>query len=1087
MTGGPNEIRKDFAASGFFVLRTPLLPFDTLTAWSEGLGAPAAVDDADRLEEALSTDRALLRQRLASAFAAPELREALFLASPDLEQSFSVWEKHPDSDRGRRLEAALVAYFTRAAARATPFGLFAGCSTGSVSERTALRLDDRTRYRRHSRLDMDYLWALAESLERDTTLRSTFCYRPNSSLYEGAGRLRFAEARRTDAGRTYHLVAVDTDHYLRAILDRARMGAELAELVDLLVDDEIGRDEAEEYLAELIDSQILVADLWPKVTGDSATADLASTLARAPETRPVARVLEDARAQLGTMDLEGLGVDRRRYEEVADMLRALPAQPTLSRLVQVDMSKSAERATVGSLVVAELVRGVELLQRWAPASEGDRLSAFRDAFTDRYEEREVPLVEALDEETGVGFERSTSPLAEGAPLLAGLPFRPAPQRDVRWSNREDLLLEKLAEALAGGRREIRLDPSDLARLPDTPRLPIPDAFYAMATVVADSDEAVNAGRFSVLLTSVGGPSGASLLGRFCPLDESLTHLVREHLRAEERVRPDCVFAEIVHLPEGRIGNILARPVLRNHEIPFLARSGVDPDHQIPITDLLVSVRGGRVVLRSRRLDKEVVPRLTTAHNFSWRSLGTYRFLCALQYQGVSGGSAWSWGPLRDAPFLPRVVSGRLVLSRAQWRLGEREVQLLTRPLDAAQFAAVQRWRGERGVPRYVSLADADNELVLDLDNVLSLTALAHQLRGRRGAVLVEMFPGPGELCVRGPEGRFVSEIVVPFVRSETAATSPRTSPSAVPGPRGRRAFPPGSSWLYLKLYGGAGTADRVLAQLRQPAIDVPLAAGAALRWFFIRYADPDPHLRLRWHGEPSRLHEEVLPAVLAATEELLDTGQLWRVAIDTYTREVERYGGYRGVELAEEIFAADSDAVLAIVCGSSGDAGHDLRWRLALAGMDRLLDDLGLSPSEQRAVVLRGREGFGREFRADGRFRGQVGARFRAEREALEQLLSDAAGRSDPDGDAASPLDMGLLALRRRSARIARASAELRELADRGELTVPLTDLAASLVHMHVNRSLRSAQRAHELVLYELLDRLYSSRAARASDRVEQS
>jgi thiopeptide-type bacteriocin biosynthesis protein len=123
----------------------------------------------------------------------------------------------------------------------------------------------------------------------------------------------------------------------------------------------------------------------------------------------------------------------------------------------------------------------------------------------------------------------------------------------------------------------------------------------------------------------------------------------------------------------------------------------------------------------------------------------------------------------------------------------------------------------------------------------------------------------------------------------------------------------------------------------------------------------------------------------------------------------------------------------------------------------------------------------------DGRFRGQVGARFRAERAALEQLLDDAMGHAEDEADPASPLHKGLLALRERSTRISRATAELRALADDGELTVPLSDLAASFVHMHVNRSLRSAQRAHELVLYELLDRLHSSRAGRARDRADRS
>jgi hypothetical protein len=57
----------------------------------------------------------------------------------------------------------------------------------------------------------------------------------------------------------------------------------------------------------------------------------------------------------------------------------------------------------------------------------------------------------------------------------------------------------------------------------------------------------------------------------------------------------------------------------------------------------------------------------------------------------------------------------------------------------------------------------------------------------------------------------------------------------------------------------------------------------------------------------------------------------------------------------------------------------------------------------------------------------------------------------------------------------------LRALADAGRLSVDLSELAMSLAHMHVNRMLRSAPRAQELVLYELLDRAYSSQAAQRS------
>ena len=53
-----------------------------------------------------------------------------------------------------------------------------------------------------------------------------------------------------------------------------------------------------------------------------------------------------------------------------------------------------------------------------------------------------------------------------------------------------------------------------------------------------------------------------------------------------------------------MGNVIHRPQMREYEIPFLACSTLDPEHQIPVTDLCVSVRNNRVRLRSMRLGRE---------------------------------------------------------------------------------------------------------------------------------------------------------------------------------------------------------------------------------------------------------------------------------------------------------------------------------------------------------------------------------------------------------------------------------------------------------------------------------------------------
>jgi thiopeptide-type bacteriocin biosynthesis protein len=630
-------------------------------------------------------------------------------------------------------------------------------------------------------------------------------------------------------------------------------------------------------------------------------------------------------------------------------------------------------------------------------------------------------------------------------------------------------------------------------------LPLPDAFAVTAIVAAADETAVARGDFRVVLEGATGPSGARLLGRFCHADETLRQEVEDHLRTEESLRPDAVFAEIVHLPQGRIGNVLARPILRAYEIPYLGRAGGAADRQVPITDLYVSVRENRIVLRSARLGREIIPRLTSAHNFTGRAVRLYRFLCLLQGQGAAENLDWTWGALESAPFLPRITIGRLVLARALWNVDQEELKPLSEQSSSARFRTVDAWRKRRRLPQLVALADGDHTLPIDFDNILSVETFVHLIKGREEVRLLEMFPSPDQLCARGPEGRFLHELIIPFVRKaekegnreEQKAISPFTRlrratarqvihpPSQTYGAAGHsrlsapRTFPPGSEWLYAKLYTGNATADHVLREVIGPLTTEVLQSRAADQWFFIRYGDPDWHLRLRFHGNPERLHEDVMPAIETAATLLLKEGRLARVQFDTYEREVERYGGGEGIVLAERIFQADSEAVLEIIENlEPGDAGLDERWRLALRGVDALLQDLGFEPATKFAVIRKARAAFTKEIRVDGRLKGQIGDQFRKERKSLEELL-------DPGQDAESSLSSGFEIFRHRSARVAPIVAELKASEAAGRLSLSLQELAPSYIHMHANRLLRSAHRAHELVLYDFLARLYGSKIAR--------
>jgi hypothetical protein len=858
------------------------------------------------------------------------VRDAIAYASPSLAAALA----RPDALHDGTTLRAVTGYVARMAGRPVPFGLFAGCTCGRVAGSPAYDVAGRAEVAVHARADVETVPAVGVT------------YRPNSTLYDAAGRLRFVERE----GDRYHPVAVDADEFLTAALDAARDGATLPAVAAALAGDDVTEAEATAYVADLVDAQLLVPDAGAAVTGD-----LPATGAR----------------------------------------------------VHVDTVRPAVDVVLGGAVLREARRAVEvLLPLYRTTPIDDDLARFRAAFAERYGDAEVPLGEALDEETGIGFGPPAAVAAAGAPLLAR--FTPSPSTDGPvWTPIDHHLVDLLARALRTGARELELGPADLGPLRTTEPRPLPDAVAVVATVAARSAAAVAAGEFRLVVHSVSGPNGVALVSRFAPFDDGLGALVRGHVAAEEALRTDAVFAEVVHLPDGRAANVAVRPPLRPYEIPLHGVSRASGEHRVAYGDLLVSVSGDRVVLRSKRLGREVLPRLTAAHDYRASRLPAYRFLGAVAHDGTAGLLGWSWGQVQSAPYLPRVVVGRLVLARAQWRWFRADHKpLSTARTPEERYDALQALRRQWGLPRWVTVARGDLELPLDLDGVAAAELLHRAARIYGQLTVRELLPAPDELCVSSPDGALVHDVVLPLVR-----TSPRPSPLPAP-PARAAAYVPGSEWLALRLFTGVATADAVLRE-----VVAPLVAGAA-GWSYERRPDPPhAHLLVRIRG-----------------------GSLPRIA-DPRVRDVEVVTYRPDPVLAglDAVLTADSAAALLLL-------GEDLesRWRATLFGIDALLADAGVD--DRRALVRGWRDALAEEHGRTGeralRYAGRV---WRTERLRL----------AEPE-----PLVARVLAARSEATRLALP-------ADAGERV--LRRLAA----LHVNRMLRAAHAVQELVLYDLLDRVY--------------
>lgn len=240
-------------------------------------------------------------------------------------------------------------------------------------------------------------------------------------------------------------------------------------------------------------------------------------------------------------------------------------------------------------------------------------------------------------------------------------------------------------------------------------------------------------------------------------------VVEELRRAHAHLaRPGAVVAEITYNHGGRTANAGLRPSIFQHEIELPGETATPGRTGIPLRELHLRWISGerRFVARWEREGVEVVPVINSGVN----PTGIVSFLVEIGQQGQQPIGLF---PGFDDPRVrvwPRVDSGRLTLMRRRWVFPRSACPSGT---DAAFFLDVQRWREREGLPRWIFAATPGDPKprAFDLESPILADLLQRTLIPSRGEPPVAlhvtpMDPGPDDLWLAGPEGRYASEFLV---------------------------------------------------------------------------------------------------------------------------------------------------------------------------------------------------------------------------------------------------------------------------------------------------------------------------------------
>ncbi|WP_228463192.1 thiopeptide-type bacteriocin biosynthesis protein [Chryseobacterium cheonjiense] len=274
----------------------------------------------------------------------------------------------------------------------------------------------------------------------------------------------------------------------------------------------------------------------------------------------------------------------------------------------------------------------------------------------------------------------------------------------------------------------------------------------------------------------------------------------------------------------------------------------------------------------------------------------------------------------------------------------------------------------------------------------------------------------------------------------------------------KRKFSPGSEWLYLKIYTGVKTADIILEEAIQPLTECFEKNHYISKWFFIRYNDPKPHLRLRLHLNNSNGYNEILGKINQSFEQFINSGEISNIQIDTYNREIERYGE-NTIEEAETLFCINSNFILQ--CLHYDDEEKII---VSLFYIDKVLSKLNLSTEKKLSWIKDLNTAFKQEFNADKKLNSQLDKKYREFKPTYLDFIQSAEFLEVRDVIISNIEESNLV---------------LQNIISHEEdesLGMSLQSFFSSIFHMNINRLFVSSQRIFEMVIYDYLLRYYKSK-----------